>query len=47
MTYLVTINFGGNEIEVPVTATSPAFAIAEVRATLTPLARRWANVFVA
>ncbi|AGC35747.1 hypothetical protein ACP46_gp62 [Rhizobium phage RHEph06] len=46
MTYLVSINYGGNETEVYVTARNEAEAIAQVRATLTGRVARWANVFI-
>lgn len=46
MTYLVSINYGGNEEDVYVTAASEAAAIAAVRATLSARVARWANVFI-
>lgn len=47
LTYLVSINYGGNETEEYVTASSPAAAIQAVRSTLTARVARWANVFIA
>lgn len=47
MTYQVSINYGGNETEELVVASSPAEAIAKVRASLSSRVARWANVFIA
>lgn len=46
MTYLVSINYGGNETEEYVVAKNEVEAIAKVRASLPARVARWANVFI-
>ena len=46
MTYLVSINIGGNEREEYVTAANEIEAIKIVRNSLDKFEKKWANVFI-